>query len=313
MPKVSVIIPVYGVEKYIERCVRSLFEQTLDDIEYIFVDDCCLDRSIEILDNVIKEYPNRITDIKIVHHKENKGLAQARQSGIKVATGEYFVHCDSDDWVDTDLFEKAYNTAKANGLDVVVYNGESTDGIKGEKIKSEYYTTIDKCINAMMHRRMWWSLCNKMFKRTVYCNEIISPSDNMGEDMCLTLQLMTYCKNIGYIDANYYYYKNPTSIMKDVGVEKQKASYGQICRNISKVRNFYKQKDLSEKYEKGLNYLEYNASFILYTVLNDAVCRKMWSDNIRRSAFKVFSDSHAVVKERVRAICLILKTYFNKK
>lgn len=99
MPKVSVIIPVYGVEKYIERCVRSLFEQTLDDIEYIFVDDCCLDRSIEILDNVIKEYPNRRTDIKIVHHKENKGLAQARQSGIKVATGEYFVHCDSDDWV----------------------------------------------------------------------------------------------------------------------------------------------------------------------------------------------------------------------
>ena len=100
MPKVSVVIPVYGVEKYIERCARSLFEQTLDDIEYIFVNDCTKDRSIDILNEVINDYPARKQQIRIVHHKENKGLPFARQSGWQVATGEYVANCDSDDWVD---------------------------------------------------------------------------------------------------------------------------------------------------------------------------------------------------------------------
>ena len=88
MPKVSVIVPVYGVEKYIERCARSLFEQTLDDIEYIFVDDCSPDRSIEILNQVIGEYPGRKDQVQIIHHASNQGLALARQTGLKAATGE---------------------------------------------------------------------------------------------------------------------------------------------------------------------------------------------------------------------------------
>ena len=81
MPKVSVVIPVYGVEKYIERCARSLFEQTLDDIEYIFVNDCTKDRSIDILNEVINDYPARKQQVRIVHHEENKGSALARLSG----------------------------------------------------------------------------------------------------------------------------------------------------------------------------------------------------------------------------------------
>jgi len=118
MPKVSVIIPVYGVEKYIERCIRSLFEQTLDDIEYIFVDDCTPDNSISILRKVLSEYPNREKQVKILHHEKNKGLAQARQTGLKIASGEYIAHCDSDDWVDKDLYKIAHNKAKSESLDV---------------------------------------------------------------------------------------------------------------------------------------------------------------------------------------------------
>lgn len=106
MSKVSVIVPIYGVEKYIERCARSLFEQTLDDIEYIFVDDCSPDKSIEILNAVIADYPQKIPYIKIIQHKKNKGLPLARRSGWKAATGEYIANCDSDDWVDSALFEK---------------------------------------------------------------------------------------------------------------------------------------------------------------------------------------------------------------
>ena len=153
-PKISVIVPVYGVEKYIERCARSLFEQTLEDIEYIFVDDCTPDNSISILCKVLSDYPNRKKQVKILHHEKNKGLAQARQTGLKIASGEYIAHCDSDDWVDKDLYEIAHNKAKSESLDVVVYEGERTNGQDGVKISSACYHSIDKCLTSMMHRKM---------------------------------------------------------------------------------------------------------------------------------------------------------------
>ncbi len=307
MPKVSVIVPVYGVEKYIERCARSLFEQTLDDIEYIFVDDCSPDRSIEILEKVIEEYPHRLEHIKIMHHKINKGLAQARQTGLKVAIGEYIAHCDSDDWIDHDLYEVAYIKAIANNLDVVAFNGEKTDGTDVERIKSNCYATIDECIDAMMHRKMWWSLCNKIFKRKIYDNYIIYPQDNMGEDMCLTLQLMTYCKTIGYINKKYYYYEAPSSIMAEVGSEKQKGKYEQLCRNISKIKDFFIERKIYARYHKGINYLEYNASMVLFSIVNDYDCRNLWMNSFRHSAFSVLLDNAALLKERIRIVFLIIQ------
>ena len=105
MPKVSVIVPIYNVEKYIERCLRSLFEQTLDDIEYIFVNDCTPDNSMIILEKILKEYPHRIKQVKIINHEQNQGQAGARTSGMKAMTGEYMIHCDPDDWVELDMYE----------------------------------------------------------------------------------------------------------------------------------------------------------------------------------------------------------------
>ncbi len=96
--KVSIIVPIYNVEKYIERCAVSLFEQDFEDIEYIFVNDCTPDNSVEILEKVIEKYPNRKSHLKIVHHKENKGLGSARNTGLEQATGNYILHIDSDDW-----------------------------------------------------------------------------------------------------------------------------------------------------------------------------------------------------------------------
>ena len=160
-PKVSVIIPVYGVEKYIERCARSLFEQTLEDIEYIFVDDCTPDNSISILRKVLSEYPNREKQVKILHHDKNKGLAKARQTGLKIASGEYIAHCDSDDWVDKDLYKVLYNQAVNLKSDMIAFDCKFTDGEKTLKINSggECTDTIE-CISSMMHRKTWWSLCN---------------------------------------------------------------------------------------------------------------------------------------------------------
>ncbi len=103
MIKVSVIIPVYNVEKYIEHCARSLMEQTLMDIEYIFVDDCTPDHSMEILQRVLTDYPERLESIRIIHHTQNSGLATVRNTGLQSAQGEYIKHCDRADWVEPDM------------------------------------------------------------------------------------------------------------------------------------------------------------------------------------------------------------------
>ena len=104
MVRVSVVVPIYNVSQYIERCVRSLFEQTLQDIEYIFVNDCTPDASIAILEKLMEEYPARKKQSQVIHHEKNQGLACSRIDGVKVATGKYIIHCDSDDWVDTRNF-----------------------------------------------------------------------------------------------------------------------------------------------------------------------------------------------------------------
>ncbi|MCM1452577.1 MAG: glycosyltransferase [Clostridium sp.] len=119
--KVSVLIPIYGVEKYIARCARSLFNQTLKEgIEFIFVNDATKDNSMDVLKSVIDEFPNRKEQIRIIEHSENKGLAVARVTGVTSAKGEYVTHCDSDDWVEPTMYEKMYNVAKQKGSDIVV-------------------------------------------------------------------------------------------------------------------------------------------------------------------------------------------------
>ena len=102
IPKVSVIIPVYNAEKYLHRCLESLFAQTLAEIEYIFIDDASPDNSFAILSEWI-EQNDRKNQVKIIRHACNMGVSQSRQDGMDVATGEFIIHCDPDDWISENL------------------------------------------------------------------------------------------------------------------------------------------------------------------------------------------------------------------
>jgi len=120
MPSVSIIVPVYGVEKHIERCACSLFEQTHKDIEYIFVNDCTLDNSITVLEQVItKHYPEKRNRIKIINKGKNEGLPMARKTGLAYAAGDYVLHVDSDDWLEPDMIGKLYAKAMIDDCDIV--------------------------------------------------------------------------------------------------------------------------------------------------------------------------------------------------
>ena len=118
-PKVSVILTIYNREKYIEKCIRSLLEQTLDNVELVVVDDASTDASLSILNNVLEEYPDRKPLVNLICLKKNAGRAVARQTGINHITGEYVIHVDSDDWIDSDMLELLYSKAKGTDADIV--------------------------------------------------------------------------------------------------------------------------------------------------------------------------------------------------
>lgn len=233
MPKVSVIIPVYGVEKYIERCARSLFGQTLDAIEYLFIDDCTPDKSIEILKNVLEEYPHRKNQVIIHRMEKNSGQAAVRKWGMLNATGDYVIHCDSDDWVDVTMYEKMYKKAISEHADIVLCQYARTDG-KNNHPDLVYFNKKTH-ISDMLLEKTNWSLCTRLCRRSLYDN-ISYPTKNMGEDFRIVLQLSLKSKNITYIPkVYYYYYFNQDSICNTPSQEASIDRYNQVCENVDYV------------------------------------------------------------------------------
>lgn len=118
--KLSVCIPVYNVAPYVEQCARSLFGQTYEDMEFLFVDDATPDDSIGIVRRALADYPARQGQVKFLRHETNRGLVAARKTAIRAATGDLITHCDSDDWVDPDLYAKMVGAMKAADADAVL-------------------------------------------------------------------------------------------------------------------------------------------------------------------------------------------------
>lgn len=222
MIKVSVIIPIYGVERYIERCATSLFEQTLDDIEFVFVNDCTNDNSIENLKKVIENYPQRKDYIQIINHNENLGLPTARRTGLGYVHGEYVAHCDSDDWVESNAYEILYNEAIKNEADLVWCDYYRSDGNNDTQV-----TTINQ--PKLMQGPIW----NKLIKVSLYKEDITFPTANKGEDGALLTQLSYYSKKRIYIPQPlYHYFINPSSIC---GVISENACLKKVSQEIDNV------------------------------------------------------------------------------
>lgn len=231
-PLVSVIVPVYNVAPYIERCAKSLFEQTLKDIEIIFVDDCSPDNSIELVKKLAGNYPDRLAQIRYVRHDHNRGLAQARKTGLDIATGEYVAHCDSDDYVSVDMYEKLYHEAERTKSEIVY-----CDFIKDYGEQKTFYRAVDLCHDkvSFLERYVvygWNVLWNMIVKRSLYLDNHISYpfGISFGEDFYVACQLFYYAKEVSKVNDTLYYYNrlNVSSITRGVNskiAEDEKKTY----------------------------------------------------------------------------------------
>lgn len=166
--KVSVIVPIYNVSRFISRCVLSLMNQTLEDVEYIFVDDATPDESIMILHDIINQYPAKRDNCIILHHEKNMGLPAARNTGLQVAKGEYIFHCDSDDFVEPEMLEKMYKTAKTHDADIVWCDWFLSFEKNERYMKQPEYTTSEDALKGMLSGAMKYNVWNKLVRHSLY-------------------------------------------------------------------------------------------------------------------------------------------------
>ena len=293
MPKVSVIIPVYGVERFIERCVDSLFNQTLDNIEFIFIDDCTPDNSMSLLHAQIKKYKQRIDaqnwSIKLERMSVNSGLAAVRRYGISLATGQYVIHCDSDDWVDLNMYETLYNKAIQTNADIVICDFYQVDENNRKHIKACYSAKRDDIIIDFMRERGFWALWNKIIRRDLYSNVEFYPKVSMGEDMVVTLQLLYFSNSITYIDQPYYYYYiNANSIVRDLSNEKILNRFNQAIINTQIIENFFKNNEDGYRYKFALDFVKLRHRNLILPLIKQREYFDIWRQTYPNLKFRIW-------------------------
>jgi glycosyltransferase involved in cell wall biosynthesis len=299
--KVSVVIPIYGVEKYIKRCAEALFKQTIKEIEFVFVDDCTQDNSITILNDVIKLYPNRKDDIKIVHHEQNRGLPQARKTGISYCTGEYIAHCDSDDWPEVNMYETMYEEAIQTNSDIVVCDYYTSDGTSKSIVRPRRFT------NTLMQGPVW----NKIVRRSIYNDHDINyPTANKAEDGALMIQLHFFAKQTSYISSTLYnYFSNPDSMCRSLTKDKCISNFRQEQENTNLKINFIRSNGELPKYADDIVLWKSGARAYLNMFILDKEVQKIWRETYPEINTKIIFNRKMPILPKIINVLIILRLY----
>lgn len=301
LPLVSVLIPIYGTEKYIERCARSLFEQTLSDVEFIFVNDGSKDKSFEVLDRVMREYEHR--KVFVVNHDKNRGLAAARKTAFLQARGKYVICCDSDDWVEKDMYERMVVEAEQANADIVCC------GIYKETSISEkcYYDYEEDDTSYILSPKFFgWiygAIWNKLIRTDFMKEHAILPWEgiNMWEDSCLTLRLRTLSKKTIIMKECFYHYNLSNEESMTFTFKKSKVL--EMMQAVVKIEDFFKKQGFDEESKELVDFLKISSKEVLlrfpskenihlfkYTfpeVKNNILALKTWSLALRLRAYFV--------------------------
>lgn len=313
-PKLSIIIPVYKAENYIEKCARSLFEQSLDDIEYIFIDDNSPDHSIEVLNSVIKDYPARQQSIKIIKMEKNSGQALVRKCGIFEAKGEFLAHCDSDDWVDKEMYKRLYEKAKTENLDMVWCDYYDSDGLVAipvsQKCPTEQRSLIESCL-AGNKTNISAYLWNRIYRRELHDKTFKYPSGDMTEDFAIVVQLIMRCSSIGYIEYPlYYHYANRFSITHSTSPQKVLKKHKDMILNtnliLSEISKYY---NLSE-FKYAIDSKKLSCKEILYPLLNNHLYRKLYRSTYSEINERIIFNPMIRWNSKLRSFCITYHLYW---
>lgn len=247
--KLSLCVPIYGTEKYIERCARSLFEQGNEDVEYIFVNDCTKDNSVNVLKKTIEEYPSLVSKIKIIELEKNLGLAGARLAGLQNASGDYIWCVDSDDYIEPNAVSSLLPYMNG-GNDFIVFNYKI---LNREGITCYKSTTLN--VDNVLSNRVSPCIWKCVFKKELCQKYNIWPvvGINNSEDYLLTSRLIFVAKSPILIDDYYLY--NYNLMNENSYTNKPSLKNLQDCvKCMLVVFDFYKKYDAIKAHHVALGY-----------------------------------------------------------
>lgn len=249
MPKVSVIVPFYNVEGYIEKCLETLVNQTLEDIEIILVNDGSKDRSIEIVNKFLEAYPEKLVYLK----KENGGLSDARNYAIPYAKGEYIAFLDSDDYVEKDMYQKMYELAKKENSDMVEcdFYWEYPDKLK--KDVGVIYNGKKEMLEKV--RVVAW---NKLIRREILeKTEVKFPKGYRYEDVEFTYKLVPFIEKVSFLKKPCVHYIQREGSISNSQNERTK----EIFDVLDHIIDYYKEKGIYETYQEEIEYIYVRYAF----------------------------------------------------
>ena len=307
---ISVIIPVYNVEKYLEKCINSVLSQTYRDLEIILVDDESTDKSGEICDKY-KSIDNRI---KVIH-KKNGGLSDARNCGLDIANGEYIAFLDSDDWINKDLYKILYETLIKYNADMSickfkkVYNEDEKLNFESSKLIS--YTNIDALKELYEQNSTQMIVAwNKLYKRNLF-EKNRYPYGKIHEDEFLTPILLNECKKIVYIDKELVYYRQRSGSIMNSKFNIKRLNY---LEALELRIEYYKNNRLFEVYDKEKKNLVNNIIAYYYLVKkSDLQNKQNIMNKLKEKFIKIDLDYDKSIKDLIKIYLFkyLPNTYIN--
>jgi glycosyltransferase involved in cell wall biosynthesis len=286
IPKVSVIVTIYNREKYIEKCVRSLMEQTLDDVEFVCVDDASTDASLLKLNRVLEDYPNRKSMVNIICLENNAGRAIARQIGIEHVKGEYVIHVDSDDWVDKDMLELLYTKAKETNADIVGCNLTHEYGTHQQIFKQSYSGDVEEDIRRLLNGRLFPSLCTSLTRTDLIKEHQITFPQGLdtGEDLLFNLSLYLVAHKVVGIDNPSYHYRHT----EDSGsFQHTSKSINSVIEVACRIETLMRETGNYEKYEEDILFRKFSMKCALVTDFKNDAYNKKW--------LNLFPETHSYI------------------
>ena len=292
-PAVSVIVLVYKVERYIEQCARTLFGQTLRDVEFIFVDDCSPDRSMDILEQVLEDYPERRSQVRILRNEKNSGQAYSRRRGMEISTGKYTIHCDSDDWMELNMLERMYLEAESHDADAVVCAWFRDDKPEPTKYNRAGENLRDFILDDMVIVGEMQSLWRYLIKREVYSWGVEFPLHNQGEDHTLLVQLAYLSKSIYCVNTPLYHWRyNENSITHSTSVKAVLNRFDGACANACQVERFLEGRGEKGRFSSRLTALKLYCMFYLRPLLREGKAVAEWRSAFPEIKGKVLFNKH---------------------
>lgn len=284
---VSVIIPVHASERYIEQCARSLMGQSMQEgIEFIFVNDCSPDKTMDILQTVLQDYPLRKGQITIINHSRNQGAVQSRKDGALVASGEYVLCCDHDDWMETDMVERLYD-ATGNGHADIVECGFFRYRLN-ERIGVYLPDQADRVYPDLWNAYLWLHLIRKDLFVSHY-NDFIPCK--YCDDVFPLCYFYFYAKDIRSLPVPLYHHvDNPKSITHAMDI----ATAGPVIqKNFTRLDHLYRCRRFRKSYHKFLFFLKYSSPSSFHSLW-----QFYWT--FRKSSLYILGDKQASIKNRFK-------------